>query len=42
MRHSVAVMLAVLALTLLSYAQDEIPIFKTEAASAFVESLWAC
>lgn len=36
MRHSVAVMLAVFALTLLSYAQDEIPIFKTEAASAFV------
>jgi len=36
MRHTLAVTLAVFALTLLSCAQDEIPVFKTEAASAFV------
>jgi len=35
-RYTLAVTLAALALTLLSWAQDEIPIFKTEAASAFV------
>ena len=36
MRPSLAVTLAVFALTPLSRAQDEIPIFKTEAASAVV------
>ena len=36
MGHTFAVTLAVLALTLLSPAQDEVPTFKTEAASAFV------
>lgn len=36
MRYTFAVALAFFALTLLSRAQDEIPIFKTEAASAFV------
>jgi hypothetical protein len=36
MRYTLAITLAVLTMTLLSRAQDEIPIFKTEAASAFV------
>ena len=36
MQHSFAVSLAVIALALLTHAQDDLPIFKTEATSAFV------
>jgi hypothetical protein len=36
MRHSLAVTLAVLALTILTRAQDDLPLFKTEASAAFV------
>jgi|CZKR01.1.fsa_nt_gi hypothetical protein len=36
MQHTIAVTFAVLALTIIPCAQDNVPIFKTEAASAFV------
>lgn len=36
MQHSFAVSLAVIALALLTRAQDDLPVFKTEAKSAFV------
>jgi hypothetical protein len=36
MQYSFAVALAVIALSLLTHAQDDLPIFKTEATSAFV------
>jgi|SRR5579863_3613284 len=36
MQHSFAVSLAVIALTVFTHAQDDLPVFKTEATSAFV------
>ena len=35
-QHSIAVSLAVIALTIVTHAQDDLPVFKTEATSAFV------